>query len=97
MSSESECKKRQLNRALLLALLTSSLVTAMGYTAWSYVTYGMNLDWTKKHNYIILFLVVAVALIVANLVFTLIFQRSQLITCETDTSTVKLEKRPIFL
>lgn len=95
--SESECKKKQLNGALLLALLTSSLVTAIGYTAWSYVTYGMKLDWNKKHNYIILFLVVAVALIIANMVFTLIFQRSQLLTCETDTRTLKLEKQPILL
>ena len=98
--STANCKKT-VNEALVVNLLKASMVTAVGYTAWVFATQGIKQDWTKGKSYLSLFLIVAIALILANLVFTLIFQRSQLIRCpKTDTDNTEEdllpENQPIF-
>lgn len=97
----STCEKK-VNDALVVNLLKASLVTAVGYTAWVFATQGIKQDWTKGRSYLSLFLIVAVALIVANLLFTLLFQRNQLFRCppdpKVDTTDQDLlaENQPIF-
>lgn len=88
-----------INSKLLVALLKASLVTATGYTAWQFATRGLKQDWSKGKSYVSLFLIVAAALIVANVVFTLLFQRSQLKKCTPDPrpEEERLENQPIFI
>lgn len=67
---------KKLNKSYIGQLLKTSFVTAVGYTAWHIYTVNANPNWSKKKSTIGLFLVVLLALIVANIVFTFIFQKN---------------------
>jgi len=95
----SACPEKHVNGKVVRALLVASLTTAVGYTVWSFVTFNLKLDWSKKRNYLVMFGAVAIGLIVANIVFTLIFQRSQLLICPVDQRepAQRLENQPVFI
>jgi hypothetical protein len=67
--------KTHLNTAYLVEVVKFAFLTATGYMAWQIFTARRKHDWTKAMPYVGLFAVVFIAIIVANLVFTLLFQR----------------------
>lgn len=73
-------EKTTFNSDYLLEIIKYAFVTAVGYMSWQIYTTHRKRDWSSKWSYAELFLVVFVALVVANLAFTLIFQRDKLWT-----------------
>lgn len=72
-------EKKKINPDYLETILISSLVTATGYTAWHIYMTKAKKSWSGPKTNIGLFLVVFVALLVANIIFTLIFRPTDLV------------------
>lgn len=73
-----DCKEKKFNLSLFTSLMKASVVTAVGYTAWQYVTRNMKQDWSRGKSYATLFIIVLLSLVLANLVFVLIFQSKKI-------------------
>ena len=71
-------EKTKFNTDYLLEMIKYAFVTAIGYTAWQVYTTHRKHDWTNSWSYTELFLVVFIAILVANIAFTLLFQRKKL-------------------
>lgn len=99
MSQPVDCKKK-FNSNLAKSVVKASIVTAVGYIAWQYVTRNMQQDWSKGKSYATLFAIVTISLVVANSLFILLFQRKHLYTlpCQSgQPAPEELTKQVYFI
>ena len=97
-SADPACLKKQFNFALLRTLVIASGTTASAYVAWQFVTHKTKQDWSQGKSYFVLFAVVFSALIISNLILTLIIQRSTFLVCDPTTPVpTDPVNRPIFI